>query len=47
MEQKRARLYNNACGLYTGERIAEIMSYYERLLKAANIRVDPDMDFLI
>lgn len=45
MEQKRARLYNNACGLYTGERIAEIMSYYERLLKAANIRVDPDMDF--
>ena len=45
MEQKRAMLYNNACGLYTGERIAEIMSYYERLLKAANIRVDPDMDF--
>lgn len=45
MEQKRVRLYNNACGLYTGERIAKIMLYYEKMLKAANIRMDPDMDF--
>lgn len=45
MEQKRVRLYNSACGLYTGERIAKIMSYYEKLLKAASIRTDSNMDF--
>ncbi len=45
MEQKRVRLYNSACGLYTGERIERIMSYYERLLRAANVKISSDMDF--
>ena len=37
MEQKRAKLYNETCGLLSDERIKGIMNYYARLLRYVKV----------
>lgn len=44
MERRRTKLYNSSCGLDTGERVRQIMLYFERMLQHTDVKVDESMD---